>query len=280
MRFKIPRISDARDHILTGLILLLSIALMVSKHRGGLDVLRSFSISMVSYLEEPLANIRIYRKALKTNADLRRQNVLLLDELSRHRSAAEENARLRSLLDFKSSTNINLQAVQVVSKELTGIHNLLTIDAGQSQKVKQGMPMVTDKGLVGKVVLTAANYAQVMPYASSLFRVSAQIQHNNVYGIISWEGSSFNELVMDYVPQTFEADSGLTVETSGFSNEYPPHIPIGTINRVEKQTGQSTQRIYLKPNVTLHDLTEGFVIKFQPDSSTVKLNKQYKNLFK
>lgn len=279
MRFVFPRIADAKDHILTALILVFAIFLMVSRFQGGLNNLRTVSITLFSYLEEPLSSIRVYRQALKTNTELRRQNVLLLDELSRLRSSAQDNKRLRELLNYREQTEYPLESVVFVGKELTGIQNSLTIDAGSNQGVEVGMPVVSADGLVGRVILTTGQYAQVMPFFNSLFKVSARIQGIRAYGVVSWEGKSLSRLIMKYVPQTIPVDSGRVIETSGYSNQFPPGIPIGRVTGTEPETGKETQRIYLKPFVSLHEIAEGFVIKYQPDSSLKRLMEKYNQEF-
>jgi rod shape-determining protein MreC len=279
MRIIFPRVTDAKDYIITGFLLVGAIVLMVSRFQGGLTHLRQVSITVFSYLEEPLANIRVYREALKTNTELRRQNIVLLDELSRLRSAARQNTELRSLLGFREQSEFDLQPVTVVGKELTGINNVLTIDAGYNEGVQQGMPLVTARGLVGRVILANNQYAQVMPYSNTLFRTSARIQGSRAYGIVTWEGRNLNELILNYVPQTVPVDSGQVVETSGYSNQFPPHIPIGTVIRTQPEAGKETQKIYLKPMVSLSEIAEGFVIKYQPDSSLVKIIEQYEEQF-
>lgn len=279
MRLRLPRITDAKDHLITAGLLVLSLILMVGRHQGGVDNLRKVSITLFSYLEEPLSNIRVYRQALKTNNYLRKQNVLLLDELSRLRSAGQQNERLRDLLDFSRQTNLSLYPVRIVGKELNEINNSLTIDAGSGQDIEMGMPMVSADGLIGRVILTAPDYSQVMPFFNTLFRVSARLQESNAYGIVSWEGENIRELVMNFVPQTVRADSGEIVITSGYSNKFPPNIPIGEVIRTEPEQGKETQKIYLKPFVDLHSIAEGFVVKFTPDTARQQLNREYDQLF-
>ncbi len=186
MRFRLPRISDAKDYILTALLLVVSIVLLIGRNQGGLENLRTVSIVMFSYIEEPLSNLRVYQQALKTNNELRQQNIQLLDELSRLRSARQRNEELRELLEFSRNTDLSLYPVQIIGKELNLINNTMTVDAGSEDGIKQGMPMIAAKGLVGKVVLTSDEYAQVMPYFNTLFRVSAKLQNSNAYGILSW----------------------------------------------------------------------------------------------
>lgn len=278
MRFRFPSIADAKDHILTALILLIAIALMISRYQGGLNNLRSASITMFSYLEEPLSNVRVYRQALKTNTYLRKQNVLLLDDLSRLRAVEQQNKQLRELLQFSRESDLSLYPVQIVAKELNQVTNALTVDAGKNEGITNGMPMVSSEGLVGKVIVTANDYAQIMPYFSTVFRVSAKLQQSNAYGIISWNGESIKELQLNYVPQTVTVDTGEVVVTSGYSNQFPPDIPIGKVIRTEPQEGKETQRVYLEPFVNLYEIAEGFIVKFTPDSTIQQLNEDYQNL--
>jgi len=252
--------------------------LMAGRYQGGINNLRKASITLFSYLEEPLSNIRVYRQALKTNTYLRKQNVLLLDELSRLRAAEQENRELRSLLQFTRTSNLSLYPIRIVGKEINQINNSLTIDAGSKNEIKAGMPVVSSEGLVGKVILSAPAYSQVMPYLNTLFRVSAKLQNSNALGIVSWDGESIYELQLNHVPQTIPVDSGEVVVTSGFSNEYPPDIPIGKVVRVEPQQGKETQNIYIRPFVNLYDIAKGFVVKFTPDTTVQNLNEEFEDL--
>lgn len=279
MRFRFPRITDAKDHLLTAVLLVLSLVLIAGRYQGGVENLRKVSITLFSYLEEPLSNIRVYRQALKTNTYLRQQNVLLLDELSRLRAAGQQNEDLRELLQFSRTSELSLYPVRIVGKELNQINNALTIDAGSNMGIEVGMPMVTEDGLVGKVILRAPNYAQVMPFFNSQFRVSAKLQRTNAYGIVSWDGENISELQMNYVPQTIPVDTGEVVVSSGYSNQFPPNLPIGKVVRIEPQQGKETQRIIIEPFVNLYEIAEGFIVKFTPDTTVQKLNNEYEDLF-
>ncbi|HET8866275.1 MAG TPA: rod shape-determining protein MreC [Gracilimonas sp.] len=279
MRFRSLNLSDAKDYIVTALILIFALGIMIGRHQGGIDSLRKVAVASLSLLEEPLANIRVYRQALNTNTYLQRQNILLQDELSRLRSIEQENQELRSLLSFQDSSEYELEPVLIVGKQLSGYNNILTVDAGTADSLEEGMPLVSSDGLIGKIVLTGRNYSQVMPYYNTLFKVSARIQENQAYGIVSWQGELYGELVMDFVPQTVSVDSGYIVETSGSSNQFPEGIPIGRVIRTEPEPGRQIQRIYLEPFVMLADIAQGFIIKFKPDSSISNLQQEYNQLF-
>lgn len=271
------RLADAKDYIITALLLILASALMVSRHEGGLQNARKASIVVLSYLEQPLSNIRIYRQAIATNTYLQRQNVILQDELSRMRSAEQQNQILRDLLDLRESSELNLIPVRIVAKDLRGINNALTINAGSDDGVKVGMPVTNSDGLIGQVIVTSGSYSQVLPYANSMFRVSAQIQESRAYGIVF--GGEYNELTMHFVPQTIPVDSGQVVQTSGFSNQFPGGIPIGEVIRVEPGDGVETQIITLRAFADLWTMSEGFVVAFEPDSTILELQNAQRELF-
>jgi rod shape-determining protein MreC len=273
------RLADAKDYIITALLLVFAISLMVSRHDGGLQNIRKVSVTVLSYLEQPLSNIRVYRQAISTNTYLQRQNVILQDELSRLRSAEQQNIILRQLLNLREESEHTLLPVRIVAKDLTGINNSLTITTGSNDGVKVGMPVINSDGLIGQVILTSNNFSQVLPFSNSLFRVSAQVQGSRAYGIVSWSSQTQNQLLLQHVPQTIEVQIGQLVETSGFSNQYPKGLPIGEVIRVEPGDGVETQNIYLRAYADLFTATEAFVVKFEPDTSVTDLLNQQLELF-
>lgn len=273
------QLSDVKDYIITALLLLAAIALMVNRHEGGLQNLRKVSITVLSYLEQPLSNFRIYRQAISTNTYLHRQNILLQDELNRLRSVEEQNRVLRDLLNLREESSYPLIPVQVVAKDLLSINSSMTVSAGSDDGVKVGMPVINSDGLVGQVIVVSNKYSQVLPYANSMFRVSAQIEGNRSYGIVSWPARSTRELVLRFIPETVQVKPGQIVHTSGFSNQYPSGIPIGEITKTETGTGTETQTIYLQAFADLSSLAEAFIVSFEPDTTIQNLNETQEDLF-
>ncbi|MFY0682947.1 MAG: rod shape-determining protein MreC [Balneola sp.] len=279
MQFKTLKVGEAKDYILTAFLILLSVSIAVSRNQGGIHGLRQLSAVTVSVLQAPLANIRVYRQALKTNTYLQRQNILLQDELSQLRAIELENIELRQLLAFRDSSQFNLIPALIIGKELTGINKSLTIKGGSNDGIEEGMPLVTSDGLLGKVLIANSKYSMILPYNNSLFRVSGLIQENQAPGIVSWNGESHSEMVIDFIPQTIPVQEGYTVVTSGFSNEFPAGIPIGSVIRTEIEEGKETQRIFLKPFASIEQVSQGFIINFSPDSSLLKLDNQFEEIF-
>jgi len=273
------RINDVQDYIIAAFLLLVAIGLMVNRHDGGLQNMRKVSVTVLSFLEQPLSQVRIYRQAISTNTYLHRQNILLQDELSRLRSAEQQNEILRNLLNLRESTSVPLIPVSVVSKDLMSVNSSMTISAGIRDSVEVGMPVIDSNGLVGQVIITDQDFSQVLPYSNSMFRVSGQVENSRAYGIVTWSGESNRELMMQFVPETIEVTAGQIVSTSSYSNQYPPGIPIGEVTRVQKGQGIETQTIYLRAYSDLFTLAEAFVMDFTPDTTVINLNERQQELF-
>lgn len=279
MFFRTKQLEKIRDHVITVIILLMAVTIMVNRHEGGLNNVRKASIAIVSYLEAPLANVRVYRSALQTNTKLQQENVLLLDELSRLRSASEQNEILKQMIDLRDSYEFDLHPVLIVSKNLTGINNSITINAGTEHGIKVGMAVINADGLVGQVIITGERFSQVLPLYNRLFRASVNIQGSRAYGVASWPGATPFELVVNFVPKTIPVEPGMIVETSGLSNQFPPNIPVGAILRSVPVPGQDTQLIYLEPFASLYDIAEAFVVLFDPDPELVDIEREFREIF-
>lgn len=275
------KIEDAKDHILTGVLLVIAISLLIARHEGGLQTTRILAITTMSYLEQPLSMVRTYRTALQTNRELQRENILLLDELSRLRSTAEQNLSLKAMLDLRAeyTGSGQLIPVSIVGKNLTGYRNSLTINAGSEHGVQIGMPLVNSQGLIGRVILVAKNYSQIMPIHNTLFRTSATVQGIRAYGIVSWSGVG-SELLLSYVPKTITVPIGSVIETSQHSNHFPPHIPIGMVTATVPEPGRDTQLIRVEPFVSINQISEAFVISWSFNPVVDSLNTAFGELYR
>lgn len=279
MRFSLRKTEDVQDHIIVLVFVLIAFFMMVFRHDGGLQTVRKASVLAISYLEQPLSQVRTYRTALQTNEQLGLQNIILQDEVNRLRSVKEENRELRNLLELRDTVDHDLIPSKIIAKNLTGLNNSFTINRGEIDGVETGMALINARGLIGQVILTTSGHAQIMPFYNAMFRVSARIQGSRAYGIVSWSGEGTDELVMNYVPQTIQVSEGDVVETSGFSNQFPPHIPIGKVLRTEPEVGRDTQQIFIRPFVSLHQTSEAFVVRYIPEPEVDELLLQYEGLF-
>lgn len=270
---------SARDHLLAGLLLLISVSFLVSRNNEGLRNLRLAGLGAYSYLEKPLSSIRVYRTALLTNTELQRQNILLNDELSKLRSAETKLNEYERMLELSRKTAFKMKPVTIVGKNLSTIYNSLTIDKGSLDNVQTGMALISSRGLLGRVILTSTDFAQIMPFTNPLFRASARVQGTRAYGILASSQENLAYLKLEYIPQTVQIDLGAIVETSGYSFQFPAGIPIGKVVKITPEPGRDYQSILVEPYENLNTISEGFVVFFKADSSVTNLQEQYGEFF-
>ncbi len=99
------------------------------------------------------------------------------------------------------------------------------------------MGVISDRGLVGIVLESSANFSTVIPVINREFKLSVKIKSNNYAGILQWEGDSPLSAVLTEIPFHVDLAEGDTIVTSGFSSIFPEGIKVGTIESFSLDRG-------------------------------------------
>ena len=198
----------------------------------------------------------------------------------RARRLTDENIALQrqlkqvreELLDLKGDTavfdsvaqevisELHLLPAKVVSNSLRRPDNLLTVDRGRTNGVMPDMGVVSGTGLVGVVYMVGEHYSVVMPLLNVHSRVSCAIRNHGYFGYMSWDGSSTTDAFMEDVPRHAQFKTGEWVETSGYSDIFPPGITIGQITAIGNSADGLSYRLRVKLNTNFSTLREVSII--------------------
>jgi rod shape-determining protein MreC len=263
-----------RDWVLLMVLLLASVLTMLTLNQPLVRSLRAEVLEVSARVESSFAWMGRYFRALEVNDELRRQNIELSSEVARSREVRLRNRELERMLGFRDSSDARLLPARIVTKDIFRQENFLTLDVGRTDSVAVGMPVLTERGILGTVVLVSANYSRVMPYLNTDFRVPAQIQTLQAEGIVRWEGDHLNRLLMEHVVKTESVESGQRVVTSGHSGIFPPGRPIGTVDSVAVRPGRNELLIYLRPAAPLSEVKHAFVVLMRPDPERLALERR------
>lgn len=261
-----------REYILLAALILVSLFLLNLNDNAQIRMIRSITVVSIGFLQDSFGFIPNYFDLRRENTTLRALNVTLADEASRLREASLENIRLRQLLELKQRTSYRLVAANVVGKNLQLLRNTITIDAGENDGIKPNMPVVTDAGLVGRIIATSSSYAVAQIMLNKDFRASAKVQRSRVDGIIAWEGG--DNLTLKNVAKTLDVKPGDVVTTSEYSSIFPEGIKIGVVGSTGHEAGGLFQNIQVIPSVDFYRVEEVFVALHSPDSSRVVLEQR------
>ncbi|MGH7864424.1 MAG: rod shape-determining protein MreC, partial [Candidatus Binataceae bacterium] len=101
--------------------------------------------------------------------DVRRENVRLKSELERTTSQrirlAEleiQNQRLRELVELRDALAAGGIAARVIGGDATGLSRTIVIGEGTAGGLAPGMAVVSNQGVVGKVIAASAHAARVL----------------------------------------------------------------------------------------------------------------------
>lgn len=266
---------DVRSKLLDWILLLgllfLSVFTMLSQNQPLSRTLRVQLLEVTAQVESSFAWMGQYLHVLEENEKLRRQNIELSSRVARTRSARVENKELKRLLNLKDTSSAHLVAARIVRKDIFQQENFLTIDVGREDGVRKDMAVVHERGIIGTVMLTSEDYARVMPYLNTDFRVPGTILPLRTEGIVRWDGERQDRLLLEHVVKTEPVEPGQTVVTSGHSEVFPPGRTIGTVDSVRVRPGRSELRISLVPAAPLHEIGYVFVILQTPSAERAAL---------
>ena len=145
----------------------------------------------------------------------------------------------------------------VIAKTPNIWYSTVTIDKGESAGVHVNDPVVNGEGLVGKVVATAPDGAQVDLITDSSMGVSARIGTSTATGIVQPKVGEPNDLLLQYLPANTTPNAGEYVVTSGTvaspdNSLYPPGILIGQVTSVNEESAYKSVNVH--PSADLHNL--------------------------
>ncbi len=107
-----------------------------------------------------------------------------------------ENNKLRAALDYRERSIFRLIPSQLISRDASTWWNTVTINRGFEDGVDDGSPdarggmgvpmtVITDQGLVGKVMTTGKNDARVLLITDENCKVGAYVEGTREKGIVS-----------------------------------------------------------------------------------------------
>jgi len=265
-------LGNLKEYITFSVIVLISVILIFQNDNIQIRFIRAIAVSVIGTVQSGFSFIPNIFELESENKSLRETNITLAKDISLLKEAKLENLRLRQMLEFKQRANYNVATGKVIGKTLIQTRNNITINAGENDSVYPGMPVITDKGLVGKIVASSPNFSIAQILLNKDLRVSAKDQRSRVDGIIGWDGEG--KILMKNVSKSFDVIVGDVIITSEYSNHFPAGLPIGYVASVGT-VDNLFKKIEIETFVNFEVLEEVFVIKSLSDEERKNLEKKF-----
>ena len=255
--------------LLAGVIILQVVMLAVQIKRDSQGrLLRVWTVGAFSPFERAgakgIGNIRdtwshyfALQNTTRDNEQLRRENDALKLQVNQLQSKAAEADRLATLLNFRQAQrNVPMLAARVIGTGADTGSQTVDLDRGERDGIRRNMGVITPDGVVGKVIESYRDTAQVQLLTDKYSGVGAMLADSRIQSPVGGTGEPL--LSMKYIPTDDTVSVGEHVVTSGMDRIFPRDLPVGIVTEIK--TGRPFQQVRVRPSANLQRLEEVIVL--------------------
>jgi rod shape-determining protein MreC len=189
----------------------------------------------VRWTHGALGYVRSYFFAISDNRQLRTE--LSDDQATRDKLAQAdlEIARLKAVLGIKTDPPLPQVAAETISDSRGPFANSRLANAGRDKGVTEGNPVLSEHGLVGRIVGVSDHVSRILLLTDAESHVPVILVRTNGRAILTGDGGGAPKL--DDVRTATGLKEGDRVLTSGDGGVFPRGLPVGTVVKGEFNGG-------------------------------------------
>jgi rod shape-determining protein MreC len=253
--------------------LLLFCVWLVAHHRDGrtprANTLKGFSLSVwlpiqktissvLAFPENTLNAIRELRNLRQEVNRLQLENQSLHLELSNHKSLESEVTRLERILQIKSKFPHKAKIARIIAHDPSTWNRSFVIDIGSDDGVLMDSPVVSEQGIVGRVLDTTPKNSRVLLMTDADSSVAGIDERSRVTGIVL--GTGRNQFKYGYVSASEDIQKDDVIVSSGLGGVFPKGYAIGTVQKKSLSENGLNSEVDIAPAVDFAALDYVFVL--------------------
>ena len=260
----LPR-RTGRSRLTLALLIITSLAVLTLDFRDAAIVrtMRDAAATVFSPLRgvadavsDPFQNgwsgITDYGDVKAENEELRRRLAEAEGRAIEGEDAIAEMEALLEQLDIDHVGDVARTTARVVAGPVSNFAHTIEIDKGTDDGIRDGMPVVSGSGLVGRVRQATSSRSTIQLLTDPDFRVGVRMLPDGILGTATGSGEG-EPLVVDTSLDAEAADqieSGANLVTSGADRSaFPASIPVGEVRSTEPAGGGLTLDLVVDPFV-------------------------------
>jgi rod shape-determining protein MreC len=201
------------------------------------------------------------------NRRLKEEVAVLSVKVARLTENTRENERLTDLLGITRQYSFDLVPARVVVRDPSYVSRSAIIDVGKSEGILPYMPVMTSRGVAGKVVQVMGHMSLVQLLVDPANRTSVMIGRTREIGILeTTNGSDFSIMFRAHA----DVAVGDTIITSGLGGIYPKGLLAGKVTKLEESRDPIFKKAFVRLEVNLDRIEEVFVIRLPPQWAAFK----------
>lgn len=264
-----------------GMTLVIVAALIFLSTTGALNTVENLAAVPLNLLQRVISSpaqaisgamddLAEYRRQKQRIDDLEEALAVYQAQLAQLREKGADYDRLAALLDYNRFGPEDHEYVtcNVIGMDTTGFVRAIQIDCGRRDGVALMDPVVTERGLVGRVTQVSATGAEVLLVTDPTSRVNARLQSTREDGVVS--GQLVGDLLMSFIPIEAQVREGDLVMTNGLGQMLPADLLVGQVLSVSLSENELYQEARVRSLVDFSRLEiVQVIINFEPVDLTV-----------
>jgi rod shape-determining protein MreC len=205
-----------------------TLAVPVQMWEGGGDYLRG--------LDQAQADERAARARMAAVAE----------RAARTDQLAQENARLRALLELRPAIQVQSLPAEVLYEAADPYSRKVFIDRGTQHGVAAGAPVINEAGVLGQVTHAYALTAEVTLLSdkdAAIPVLNTRTQQRSA----AFGGGGLGGMELRFMSGNADVKVGDVLHTNGLDGIYPPGLPVARVTAVERRVETGFARIALEP---------------------------------
>lgn len=204
--------------------------------------------------------IQGYFRAGSQNKQLKREVEIARIRLQEAKAIAQENTRLKRLLDLAESEEKPVAVTRIIGSTSSSSRRFAYIAAGSKEGVAIGMPVRGPRGVVGRVLEVSSNVSRILLLTDSQSVVPVRLADENVVAFAEGRGDGKLQIRLINLGVN-PLKPGDVMVTSGSGGYYRPGIAVAIISEIVDDG--AIARIISDPAATNYVSVEPI---WQPDS--------------
>jgi rod shape-determining protein MreC len=194
---------------------------------------------------------------------LRAERLLTNARLQRLSALEAENARLRALLEARSTFRDEVRVAEIMAVDANPYEHNLIIDIGSRDGVYDGQAIVDVNGVVGQVIRTGLMTAQAVLISDADHALPVEVNRNGLRTIAVGTGE-IDRLDLPFLPNNADVRAGDLLVTSGLGGAFPSGYPVAVVNSVTRIPQEPFADVTATPAAALDQVREVMLIWSAP----------------
>ncbi len=178
-----------------------------------------------------LDSVKGYLEAGQQNAELKKEVEIARIRLAESRAVEEENRRLKALLGLKTTEVKPVAVARLVGSSSSSTRRFAYLGAGRSSGVMPGMPVRSERGIVGRVLESGRNSSRVLLITDSESVLPVRRAGDNTVAFAEGRGDGLINIRLINLGIN-PLKRGDVFVTSGAGGLYRPGIAVAIVTRL------------------------------------------------